>query len=238
MRIGLISLLSLLLFFPGVSGAAAPVPSQQQTVEIGIFELPYRFEPKEVTITSGTTVVWVNHSKQTHTTTSNTFLWHSGDVLPGQSFSRTFDQPGTYPYHCVYHESLGQVGTITVVQPLTPSATPTVMPTPTPPAAPALTPTPQPAVATSTPITESPTPSSQVPSPIPSPTQALPKEGQALMVSPTTTAAMTPTPPATGGMESPGALPKAGGIPLAWLLIFAFISLVIGLVTKQTLYEG
>jgi hypothetical protein len=32
----------------------------------------------------------------------------------GESFSYTFDEPGTYEYFCIPHEDLGMVGTVTV----------------------------------------------------------------------------------------------------------------------------
>jgi plastocyanin len=40
--------------------------------------------------------------------------WDSGFVNGGQSYSHTFDVPGTYRYFCLPHESLGMVGTIVV----------------------------------------------------------------------------------------------------------------------------
>jgi plastocyanin len=38
-----------------------------------------------------------------HTVTSDTGVWDSGTLATGQSYSHTFDQPGTYPYHCAIH---------------------------------------------------------------------------------------------------------------------------------------
>jgi hypothetical protein len=39
---------------------------------------------------------------------------NSGNLMPGQSYSFTFTQPGTYNYLCRYHGFRGQMGTIVV----------------------------------------------------------------------------------------------------------------------------
>lgn len=75
-----------------------------------------RFNPRTVTVTMGTTVVWTNNDPQgiPHTTTSDTGLWDSGRMSVGQSYSHKFNQPGTYRYHCTLHQGEGMVGTIIV----------------------------------------------------------------------------------------------------------------------------
>jgi plastocyanin len=40
--------------------------------------------------------------------------WNSGDINPGQTFTHTFDTPGTYKYFCIPHEVAGMTGTIVV----------------------------------------------------------------------------------------------------------------------------
>jgi hypothetical protein len=42
----------------------------------------------------------------THTVTSDTGVWDSGNLSPGKSFSFTFNQVGTFPYHCNIHSSM------------------------------------------------------------------------------------------------------------------------------------
>lgn len=89
------------------------------------------FAPAQVTITVGGTVTWENPSTVVHTATGdpdnvadpdNVELpdgaepWDSGFVQPGDSFSHTFTEPGTYHYVCVPHEGVGMAGTI-IVQP-------------------------------------------------------------------------------------------------------------------------
>jgi hypothetical protein len=62
----------------------------------------------------GGTVTWSNDGQSAHTVTANSGSFDSGNLDPGQSFSHTFTQPGTFAYYCQYHRSLGQKGTVTV----------------------------------------------------------------------------------------------------------------------------
>ena len=122
------------------------------------------FDPAEVTVSQGTAVEWVNQDSTTHTVTSQTGLWDSGDIAPGAVYSHTFDVVGSYHYSCTY--SLSMTGTVIVVvksflpivaknfvpeatvptgtptSTATPTATPTGTPTST--ATPTNTPTPTP----------------------------------------------------------------------------------------------
>lgn len=76
------------------------------------------FRPAKITITVGTKVTWVNLGKKDHTVTYGTLF--DGDLKVGDTFSFTFDKPGTYQYYCVTHsesDTEGMVGTITVSPP-------------------------------------------------------------------------------------------------------------------------
>ena len=90
-----------------------------------------RFEPAELTIPKGTTVTWQHVSGSTHTATAdpsrvsdlaNVALpggvepWDSGNLTSGQTWSYTFDVPGTDRYFCAPHEGRGMLGTITVTE--------------------------------------------------------------------------------------------------------------------------
>lgn len=47
--------------------------------------------------------------------------FHSGFLLPGESFEITLTVPGVYDYYCLPHEKAGMVGRIVVGTPLNPS---------------------------------------------------------------------------------------------------------------------
>ena len=70
------------------------------------------YNPNPVTIARGGTVTWVNNDTIPHTSTSDSGAWNSGNLAAGASFSMTFPNSGSYPYHCTLHP--GMVGTVTV----------------------------------------------------------------------------------------------------------------------------
>ena len=63
-------------------------------------------------VKAGTTVTWSNQDGTQHTSTSDTGIWGSKILNPGNTFSFTFSTPGTYTYHCEIHP---MTGTIVVV---------------------------------------------------------------------------------------------------------------------------
>ena len=103
-----LSLMALLLFVP----TAGAQQGQNMTVNMR----DNYFDQANITVPVGTTVTWVQSGNNPHTTTSYDGLWDSG-ILPGgsgQTFSFTFNEPGTYRYFCRPHEAQGMVGTVTV----------------------------------------------------------------------------------------------------------------------------
>lgn len=70
------------------------------------------YRPDLQDVLPGETVLWSNVSTRTHTVTSDTGLFDSGDVTSGGRFSFTFNEPGSYRYHCTIHTTI--VGEIDV----------------------------------------------------------------------------------------------------------------------------
>jgi plastocyanin len=64
------------------------------------------YVPAHLEVSPGTTVVWSNEDSMPHTVTSSTQSWGSGQLMPGTTYRRRFDQPGTYPYFCVPHPNM------------------------------------------------------------------------------------------------------------------------------------
>ena len=60
------------------------------------------FTPSLLMIPSGMTVRFTNGGKHHHTTTCD-WLWESGDLKRGASFSITFSRTGRYYYYCRHH---------------------------------------------------------------------------------------------------------------------------------------
>ena len=71
--------------------------------EVGIYN--FYFEPAEVRVPVGGTVVWKAHTPD-HTTTSRDQVWGS-DIIPvAETFSFAFTKPGTYKYICAIHPEM------------------------------------------------------------------------------------------------------------------------------------
>lgn len=89
---------------PAPSASAIPA----RTVSINNFA----FNPGNLSVNVGDTVTWINNDSTNHTVTSSTNAWASRTLTPGQSFTHTFTQPGSFSYTCTIHPSM--TGTITV----------------------------------------------------------------------------------------------------------------------------
>ena len=89
--------------------------SYSATVDISIQD--FSFTPSSKTINAGDTVRWTNNDSVSHTSTSGTGgtangTWDSGTLASGQSYSRVFNDEGTFSYFCSIHPSM--TGTIIV----------------------------------------------------------------------------------------------------------------------------
>lgn len=123
------------------TSAGAPVAAQEgerHTVEMTDSLV---FDPDDITIAPGDTIVWENVGNVGHSVTayedeipgdadyfasggvnSETAARNaysagdpaSGDVLGGESYEHTFDVVGEYEYFCIPHEGVGMIGSIGV----------------------------------------------------------------------------------------------------------------------------
>lgn len=92
-----------------VSGCTSNTSQTNSTSNLGPNDVTiqnFAFSPATLTVKAGTTVKWVNQDSATHQVVSDTGLFNSGDLSKGQSFSFTFNQTGTYAYHCMIHPSM------------------------------------------------------------------------------------------------------------------------------------
>jgi plastocyanin len=72
----------------------------------------FAFSPASLAVETGATVTWTNDDGVPHTVTSTdgpgissatTSSFGSGTLQSGESFSHTFEEPGTYYYACTLH---------------------------------------------------------------------------------------------------------------------------------------
>ena len=79
-------------------------------VEASIVDLT--FQPPIIEVDAGASVTWTNEDGVPHTVTARTDDFNSGVMQNGDTFSQTFDEPGTFDYFCAIHPSM--TGTVTV----------------------------------------------------------------------------------------------------------------------------
>ncbi len=72
----------------------------------------FSFEPANLTINAGDTVVFTNEDGAPHTATANNGSFDTGNLRRGQNASLTFSAAGTYAYFCEIHPNMK--GSITV----------------------------------------------------------------------------------------------------------------------------
>lgn len=97
------------------NSVTGPPPPPPPVNGVNIVVQDFKFSPAVDTIKVGTTVQWVNQGPSEHSSTSDTGLWNSGGLTPpagtgsyavkasGQTFQFTFNQAGTFTYHCMFH---------------------------------------------------------------------------------------------------------------------------------------
>jgi plastocyanin len=73
----------------------------------------FAFNPGALKVHQGTTVKWTNNDGASHTVTSDSGAFDSGSLKNGGSFSFTFNDIGSFTYHCKFHS--GMTATVIVV---------------------------------------------------------------------------------------------------------------------------
>ena len=84
--------------------AAAAVPLNAATHTVKMIDAPPYFEPVQLEIQVGDTVVWENHGpKMEHIVIDDDLRLFSDNVQVNSGWSFTFKKPGEYPYLCFRH---------------------------------------------------------------------------------------------------------------------------------------
>ncbi|GAB2975597.1 cupredoxin domain-containing protein [Nocardioides montaniterrae] len=90
----------------------------------------YAFSPSALTVDVGDTVTWTNHDPAPHdvTVTSGPQTVHSPMLSRGQSWTFTFQRPGTYSYICSVHPDMRASVTVAAAPAPSRAAVPPSMP--------------------------------------------------------------------------------------------------------------
>ncbi len=102
--------------YSGMMGGYQQGSTQQGTPVIGVTHMNiqnFAYQYATMQVRAGTTVTWTNQDNVPHSITFKNGMKDSGLFYQGQSFSYTFNTPGTYQYSCTVHPYM--VATVTVV---------------------------------------------------------------------------------------------------------------------------
>jgi amicyanin len=88
-------------YFGGGAGSTTQSGPAAGGAEIIMQNLAYGTTTLE--IERGTTVTWINRDNVPHTVTSDNGAFDSGLIDAGNRWSRTFNDAGTFAYHCTPH---------------------------------------------------------------------------------------------------------------------------------------
>jgi plastocyanin len=121
-RLGIVFVLTALLLVPAVVAAQSGYPSGggssgggiqvggggqsgsgHQTGMTDVSIVDFAFQPRAIFVGQGDTVQWTNTGNAQHTVDSDTEIFESDVLDPGETFSYTFGEPGVFPYHCDIH---------------------------------------------------------------------------------------------------------------------------------------
>jgi len=95
-----------ILFFILCAGVLVNGCSKKPTGTRGENEiwLEYKlFVPQQLVVKAGTTVTFTNKDNANHSATNINGLFDSGKITSDDSYTYTFDKPGTYSFYCNYH---------------------------------------------------------------------------------------------------------------------------------------
>jgi plastocyanin len=94
-------------------GSATQAAEAVKIVEPSLNYQTWTYEPNDLNVAVGTTIIWTNTGGAAHTVTSDDGKsFDSGPIQPEKQFSRVMDTAGTFPYHCTFHPYMK--GTVTV----------------------------------------------------------------------------------------------------------------------------
>lgn len=102
-RLRAISVALLLAVFSFSLSAAMTPEATAETNAAKVSIVDFQFAPAEITIAPGESVTWTNNDGAPHGLEYSDSVAGTDLLLPGASFSRRFDKPGSYDYNCSIH---------------------------------------------------------------------------------------------------------------------------------------
>jgi plastocyanin len=108
-----IMLTGIMLIYGCSKSYNSPMPPVVATGSASVSIQNMAFMPDTARIKTGGSVTWTNMDGITHTVTSLTSLFDSGNLAAGKAFKFTFVTAGTFNYHCTIHPTMKGVVVVT-----------------------------------------------------------------------------------------------------------------------------
>jgi nitrite reductase (NO-forming) / hydroxylamine reductase len=109
----LIMILALLAACGSSDSGSTPPPEPEPTspgvaavTEATVSMAGDTFQPHTLVVATGAVVTWHNDDSVPHELTSDEGWFSSGELAAGESFTRQFDEPGTFRYRCSKHADM------------------------------------------------------------------------------------------------------------------------------------
>lgn len=96
-----------------------------QAADLSVNIMNFKFDPTPLTIPVGSTITWTNQDTAPHTATSDpnsAFTFDTGALQKGQSGKITFNQAGSFAYHCNFHPTMHAMVVVLAAGTTAPSA--------------------------------------------------------------------------------------------------------------------
>ena len=91
------------------AAAAAAAPPQAKAKEHKVSIENIKYEPKELRVKKGETVVWTNADDRDHTVTADDGSFASKKMSGRDTYEHKFTKAGKFKYHCDYHPRMKAV---------------------------------------------------------------------------------------------------------------------------------
>ena len=103
----LTSIIAVVSLFVGsaLAGDPASVRAAEPKTHTIVMEAT-RFEPADLKISAGDTVVWINKDPFPHTATAKNGEFDSTEIEPGKSWKNNFKTKGDFAYACTLHPTM------------------------------------------------------------------------------------------------------------------------------------
>ncbi len=96
------------------SSESEPAPSGQAAKSEKVEIVEFTYEPDPVVVQVDGKVIWQNQDTAPHTATADDGSFDTGTIEKGKIGSATFNETGTFTYHCQIHPTMH--GTVEVVE--------------------------------------------------------------------------------------------------------------------------